>query len=619
MSKILYGPDFTKATRTICATAGAVTVFGEGEMGKTKCAESLKDCALEYVGKRVVSGENLPYVISAADFMNVWMSPDIIEQAEESGLVTRTELESRLDDFYAASRIDPVRTVIASIPAAMREESKNIISLFAMRMNVMNPLTGEPEIANATASENVGVVSTGGLDFLTNSNLALYAGEDMMIGHIGDFSGISTIRSDDDDTTEAFAKGHGIMSQGMGRMEPKLINVVSVVSPGVPNVECGLYSATTKQGEEVLLLKPSDVQVGTVIKPVICVVPGGGQRSTAISAMLSSITGLAGGSIICQLEDASVARNAEEDMLINDMASMMSRLRTAIRSLVHYKDFERNESTLAADQRKLESDDITKLSRGSLNVMEKMLKEMDKVTLHSLLSELKLYPFILRQNIRMRNEIIALAKWWGSDVLGVSDRALLARTEQKSADGYGAEVFNGSIESAFSELKIFTSEGTIHASSGASMLETISGAMLIMNVIHVSALDLTVVRNLEVKTVTLTGGLDSTTLNIAQYISDLAYNANAFAVLETRDDFTKSDPGADIEEAAAKIRKNLGANSRFAIQLYGSTDDPFRSAWIRCKFYDEQFNDFSDTFEQVTREDYPTDIISKTQELSNLF
>lgn len=612
------GDDFHRVTETISARSGAVTVFGKGEMGKTQLADSMVASAMKHRGARVVTPGLKPYIISASDFLNVWMTPDIIEQAEEMGLVSRDSLENKLERMFNNSRFDPESSVLTAIPTAMREESLDIISLFALRMSVMNPVVPEAGSVKAIPSDSVSYLKTGSQEWLKTDSIAVTTGDDMVIAHLGKVPAEASAKASQSDVQTTFDRVHALREIDLGRLQPKLINVLNVESAGVPNVECGIYVADVAEAGTMIMIHPVSVQSGVVINPIIAYVNEGVKINRAIEIIIKTMPELYNNLSKAHLDAASEARVAPADMIVNDTSKMLTNFRKSAESLVLYSDYKQATNTLLREQKQLEGIDITKLSNDNLTKMREMLKTMDKITLHCLLSELNLYPFLIRQNVQMRDEIMSLARWWGDEVLSITDYPMLARTEQKSGDGYGAQVFNGSIESAFSELKIETPSGTIHASSGASMLETISGGMLMFDVIHVSALDLTVVRNLEVKTVTLTGGLDSTTLNIAQYISDLAYNANCFAVLETRDDFSKTDHGADIEEGAAKIRENLGANSRFAVQLYGSASDPFRSAWIRCKFYNEEFKDFSETFDQVQRKHYPAEAPQSSTELSSL-
>jgi hypothetical protein len=474
-------------------------------------------------------------------------------------------------------------------------------------MNAHSSFTSKEEKPEVVGSAGVSAFELGGVDHFSSNDAIIAVDDDWSIVH---YKGLedtvltdSAVVADGDEVGEAFQQAESVFTSATGRLKPQLSGVIMVIPPNGANIECGVFVQELSDGTKLVMSKSFESVPGVQIFPTVALVGKDGKVGEVVDRMAAMITAATEGAAT-SIYDASSAHLSPDELSVAVFADMQNGYRDAVESLIDVKDYQKSKSVSSNRLSRQESDDLSRLSSSNMIRIMEMIESMDAVTLHSVLTELNLYTYIVRQNVGMRNQVQTLAKWWKSNVLQLKDLPLLARTEQKAnSDDYAAEVYNSSIEAAFSELKIFTPKGTIFTSSDASMLATISGGMLMFEAAHVSALDLTVVRNLEVKTTTMAGGLDSTTLNVAQYLSDLAYNSNTFIVMETRDDFNKDDQSTD--EEASKARKSLGANSRFALQLFGDPNEDYRLAWIRCKFYGENYGDFSAVFDQVTLNDYP--------------
>jgi hypothetical protein len=198
----------------------------------------------------------------------------------------------------------------------------------------------------------------------------------------------------------------------------------------------------------------------------------------------------------------------------------------------------------------------------------------------------------------------SLMKMFGA--LDIVDVPALIETEDKVVAGYGIVARNNHIERPNTAFSINLSGGlTIRFSTQASLTTAACGAFLITPIQHISVIDLTMVHKtgLAIMTTTRKGGLESSQLNVMQFISGVARRAGATTVMETRDDFTTSESLED-PNAMADIRKTLGANSRFAIHITPGHTDSSRGIWLRAKGYGE-VRDGSWESSSVGLEHYP--------------
>lgn len=192
------------------------------------------------------------------------------------------------------------------------------------------------------------------------------------------------------------------------------------------------------------------------------------------------------------------------------------------------------------------------------------------------------------------------------EMLELEELPTLIMTEMKARNQYGAIAFNRDIEEAGAELSLRFKKGSTHGvssikyTSTASLVSASVGSLILWPVTHVSVLDLTLIFDIVFNSATQKGGLDSSMLQIMQYLSNIATMANAYFIVETRDDFTVT---ANDDEANERARTTLGANSKVAIQMMGSGAEA-RSLWARVKGGDDM-EDYRVELMNIGLNDYP--------------
>lgn len=190
------------------------------------------------------------------------------------------------------------------------------------------------------------------------------------------------------------------------------------------------------------------------------------------------------------------------------------------------------------------------------------------------------------------------------DDLKVKKAPFLIETEDKASSAYGGIARSSAIESRLTSLELSTALTKVSFGVEESLILATVGALFMTNVTHVSVVDLTMVYDLAIKTTTRKGGLDSSQLNILQYLSGVARRSNSLIVAETRDDFF-----ADASDMGVTARDTLGANSRIAIHITpNDADASTRDVWIRIKGY-EDFEDVEFSCGYVGLKDYPKSFI----------
>lgn len=194
--------------------------------------------------------------------------------------------------------------------------------------------------------------------------------------------------------------------------------------------------------------------------------------------------------------------------------------------------------------------------------------------------------------------------------LSLSSAPILIETEDKATSNYGAYARISAVEERRLAIRLKCGETAITFNVAESLTRATAGAILINPVIHLSVLNTTIVYDLAIKTTTRKGGLDSSQLDIMQYLSGLANRAGATIYAETRDDFFLDAGEAAVENA----RNTLGANSRGAMHITASRVGAGRDIWIRIKggekVADEEF-----TLSGITMEVYPTSFIRSSKPL----